>query len=388
MTTPTGTLDLAGVTIVDQHCHATAHTPLIDVNQLRSFCTESRDPRVTLEGVATSVAYLRLVTALAEHLACEATEDAVLAARAERDPIEHAADLYRDEGIAALCLDDGYPPAATAIRPGLIAAAAGLTEVHILRLEPLLERLIIEHSTESGDLDSVQDALSKELATAADGRVRGLKTVAGYRTGLGITPHTAAAVATSWDHARRDASAGSLRLGHKPLLDTLLLHAFAEAGRLGLPVQVHVGYGDTDADLRTANPLELRPVLENPALHETSFVLLHGCWPFVREGGYLAAVYGNVWLDVSYGIPFLSRRELVDTTRAAVGVTPLSRLLYSSDGAMIPELHWMGAREGRHAMATALLETVAAGELTISQAKEAAGLVLGGNARRLYRVDD
>lgn len=67
-------------------------------------------------------------------------------------------------------------------------------------------------------------------------------------------------------------------------------------------------------------------------------VLLHGCWPYFREGAYLASVYGNVYLDLSYAIPFLSMGEMTAMTRAALAVAPFTKLMYSSDGARVPEL--------------------------------------------------
>ncbi len=76
-------------------------------------------------------------------------------------------------------------------------------------------------------------------------------------------------------------------------------------------------------------------------------VLLHECYPYTREGGYLAAVYENAYLDLSYGIPLLGFGEMLTFTRAALGVAPVSKLVYSSDGIGVPELHWMGALDGR-----------------------------------------
>jgi len=52
-------------------------------------------------------------------------------------------------------------------------------------------------------------------------------------------------------------------------------------------------------------------------------VLLHECYPYTREGAYLAAVYENVYLDLSYGIPFLGYGEMATFTRAAFGVARL-----------------------------------------------------------------
>jgi predicted TIM-barrel fold metal-dependent hydrolase len=113
-------------------------------------------------------------------------------------------------------------------------------------------------------------------------------------------------------------------------------------------------------------------------------VLLHGCWPYVREGAYLAAVYGNAHLDLSYGIPFLSRGEMREMTRAALGTAPVSKLLYSSDGSRVPELHWMGARDGRRVLGQVLDELVADGDLTGDQARTAGVDVLRDNASALY----
>ena len=115
-------------------------------------------------------------------------------------------------------------------------------------------------------------------------------------------------------------------------------------------------------------------------------VLLHGCWPFVREGAYLAAVYGNAHLDLSFGIPFLSRQEMRAVTRAALGAAPLSKLMYSSDGARVPELHWMAAHDGRRILGQVLTEVVADGDLTAGRARRAGEQILRDNAEALYGI--
>ncbi|HEX6123040.1 MAG TPA: amidohydrolase family protein, partial [Ktedonobacterales bacterium] len=157
--------------------------------------------------------------------------------------------------------------------------------------------------------------------------------------------------------------------------------------RQAIPVQFHTGYGDTDMDLRLGNPLHLRAVLEDARYRGMPVVLLHACWPFTREGGYLAAVYGQVYLDLSYGIPFLSAGEQLAFTRAALGVAPTAKLLYSSDGVGLPELHWLSAIEGRRLLARALEECVAEGDLTPAEAARAGEGILRENARRLYGLD-
>ena len=252
----------------------------------------------------------------------------------------------------------------------------------MLRLETLMERLIAEH-------DSLEEA--KEALVVALDDVRGqgyaaLKSIAAYRTGLNIRGWSREEAEASFDEFQGAVREGSARLNHKPLLDTLLHAALAEAARQEVPVQFHVGYGDTDTDLLLGDPLHLRAVLEKPEYRGVPVVLLHGCYPYTRKGGYLAAVYENVYLDLSYGIPLLGFAEMLSFTREALGVAPISKLLYSSDGIGMPELHWMGATDGRRVLSQALEELVAHGELSISEAEAAGEEVLRRNAIRLYRL--
>ena len=113
-------------------------------------------------------------------------------------------------------------------------------------------------------------------------------------------------------------------------------------------------------------------------------VLLHECYPYTRAGGYLAAVYEDAYLDLSYGIPLLGYGEMLSFTREALGVAPISKLMNSSDGTAVPELHWMSAIYGRRVLGQALGELVAHGELSFSEAEGAGEAVLRGNATRLY----
>src|SRR5207248_11021353 len=94
------------------------------------------------------------------------------------------------------------------------------------------------------------------------------------------------------------------------------------------PVQFHCGFGDWDLYLSRADPSHLKPLIER--FRETPFVLLH-CYPFVREAGWLAHVYGNVWFDLSLTIPHVFRREAI--LRQALELAPVATLLYASDAA-------------------------------------------------------
>ena len=141
-----------------------------------------------------------------------------------------------------------------------------------------------------------------------------------------------------------------------------------------LPVQVHCGFGDADLHLARANPAHLKPLVER--FRETPFVLLH-CYPYVREAGWLAHVYANVWFDLSLTIPHVS--QPARALREALELAPVSKLLYASDAARTPELYYLAARWWRQALAE-VLPTL----LPEDEAEQSARLILRENARALY----
>jgi predicted TIM-barrel fold metal-dependent hydrolase len=150
--------------------------------------------------------------------------------------------------------------------------------------------------------------------------------------------------ATAVERARADGFAALKTIAaYRGGLDSVSEHVLAaleanEAARDPLPVQVHCGFGDSDLHLWRADPSYLKPLIER--FHETTFVLLH-CYPFVREAGWLAHVYGNVFFDLSLTIPHVSTPAR--TVEDALELAPVSKLLYASDAARTPELYLLAA---------------------------------------------
>lgn len=377
-------IDLSSIPLVDNHCHGLyAAQCCSDPATWRGHFTESRDAAMRAEHAASSLFYRRLLRELAAVFDCPATEEAVLAARGSREDGELIETLLRAANIEALLIDQGYPPRALLLPDAEVGRLADCRTAPMLRLELLMQDLIAAHTT----LDAVEEALRHAVADIRGAGYVALKSIAAYRTGLDIRRWERAAAAEAFAEARSEVAAtGAVRLGYKPLLDTLLHVVFVEAARQEMPVQFHVGYGDADADLRLANPLHLRSVLEATEYRGMLVVLLHACYPYTREGAYLAMLYERAYLDLSYGIPFLGQGEQLDFTRAALDVAPVSKLLSSSDGVGLPELHWMGAVSARRVLGEALGESVARGELSVDEAEEVGRAVLRENAVRLYRL--
>jgi predicted TIM-barrel fold metal-dependent hydrolase len=377
------TIDLTQVPVVDNHCHSVMQDQTFDeIAGWRQAFTESTDPGMPRDHVASTALYRRLIRTLASFLGCEPEEEAVFSARIEKEGRELTGALLRAANVDTLLLDTGFPPPEAVLQVAELGELGGCRAEPMLRLEILMESLLAEKDS----LEDVKEALAAELDDVRSRGYAALKSIAAYRTGLDIREWPREEAEESFHEYRRAAGAGSARLVHKPLLDTLLHVALAQAARQEVPVQFHVGYGDADTDLLLGNPLYLRPVFQRPDYRGMPVVLLHECYPYTRQGGYLAAVYGNVYLDLSYGIPLLGYGELLSFTRQALGVAPSSKLMYSSDGLGVPELHWISAIDGRRAIGEALGELVSQGELDLSDAEATGESILRANATRLYRL--
>ena len=214
----------------------------------------------------------------------------------------------------------------------------------------------------------------------------GLKSIIAYRTGLDIEWTTRDEATRAFglvkDQADRE---GRLRLASKPLCDYLVLAALEVANRQEMPFQFHTGFGDTDLNMLKANPLHMRPLLESDQFRQVPFVLLHAAYPYVRELGYLAAMYPNVYMDISLAIPFITT-AIPHMIHETLALTPITKVLYSSDAFSIPEIFWLANRWGRAALERVLGEIVGAGALTEAQARRAGEQILSGNARRIYQL--
>jgi predicted TIM-barrel fold metal-dependent hydrolase len=379
-------IDLCDIPVIDNHCHAVNALPSADPVLWRERFTESPDPAVGAQHVQHTAFYRRLMRRAGAFYGIAPDREAeLLGHRVELGTAALVGSLFRDARIGGVVVDTGYPAPELAMSPAVLTEASGTEYVALLRLEVEFQKLVVVHD----DFDDLVSAAGELVSDVRSRGFVGFKSIAAYRTGLAIERWDDPSARQAFNDARAEvASSGSVRLGYKPLLDTLLHIAFAAAAEQLLPVQFHVGYGDPDVDIRRSSPLELRALFEEPAYRSMPIVMLHGCWPYFREGAYLAAVYGNAYLDVSYSIPFLSRSEMTSMTRAALGAAPVSKVMYSSDAVGIPEMHWIGAIEGRQAIGTVLGEMIDADELDEGEAREAGRLMLNATAAHLYGLTE
>jgi len=178
---------------------------------------------------------------------------------------------------------------------------------------------------------------------------------------------------------------------YKPLQDFLFRYIAAECGRSGMAVHVHTMAGaGSYFDVAGANPLNLESVLNDPALRQTKFVMLHGGWPFTRE---ICALLTKptAYLDFSAQDLSLTPANLAGILREWLEFVP-EKIMFATDAyPYIPEMGWeesgwIAARTGRRALAIALTGMLRDGEISRGRASELARMVLRENAKALYHL--
>ena len=255
----------------------------------------------------------------------------------------------------------------------------------IVRLESLAEDRL-GRCREPGEwFESVRTGLREAVAAGAVG----VKTIAAYRAGLRLRrpdPEDVAAAFGELLRRRRWERGGArVRLTGEVLCHALVFEGAAECVSLGVPLQIHCGFGDPDLDLALCSPLGLRPLLADPRYGSLRLVLLH-CYPYHREAAWLCSVYPDVHMDLSLAIPLAA----LDGARAVaetLGLCPWSKLLYATDASRLPEVYFVAAALHREALADAFGACVQAGILDAREAAAAGRRVLTGNAARLYCID-
>ena len=280
-------------------------------------------------------------------------------------------------GVADWLVDTGHR-ADDLLTPTELAAAGGGRAHEVVRLESIAESLAA--------VETEPPAYAATFRAVLADRVRGavaVKSVLAYRAGFDVDlsrPSDAEVERRAEAWLRGVGRAGSVRLTD-PRIIAFGIH---EAIELGLPLQLHVGLGDRDMDLRRSDPLLLLAFLRLPEVARVPVLLLH-CYPFERQAGYLAQAFRNVFLDVGLSVSFLGARSTSLVARS-LELAPFGQVLYSSDACGPAELHFLGARLWRNAIARVVGGFVDADEWSAADARRVVRMVARDNALRAYSL--
>jgi predicted TIM-barrel fold metal-dependent hydrolase len=369
---------LDGVGLVDHHCHGVARDPF-ERRGFEAMLTEADAPG-PLHGSLfdTQIGLgIRAVAAPLLDLPRFAAPDDYLARRTELGPAEVARRMLSGTGITDFLVDTGYLPDLLT-SPAELAAYNGATAHEIVRLETTAES-VLTASGPAGFPDAVRAELRRRAATAI-----AFKSIAAYRIGLDLDPerpadHEVTAAVAAW--ARAVDGGAPVRLVDRTVIRFLIWTAVD----IGLPLQFHVGYGDSDVDLDRCDPLLLTPFLRATAARQVPVMLLHN-YPFHRSAGYLAQVFDHVFVDVGLAMHNVGSRADV-LLAELLELAPFGSVLFSSDACALAEIYAVSTSLFRSALGSFLEDGIARGFWPTAEADRIAVMICSGNARRAYGLD-
>lgn len=204
-----------------------------------------------------------------------------------------------------------------------------------------------------------------------------------YRHGLAAPaerPARAAVVAAAGAWLR----GGRGRLADPVLLHHLLWTAVDVCAGLGLPLQLHTGFGDPDLTLHRADPSLLTGFVRAAEPSGVPLVLLH-CYPYHRQAGWLAQAFPTVYTDLGLTASYTGPR-VAAVLGEMLELAPFGKLLFSTDAYGLPELYLVGAAQFRYGLGAVLADWQAGGACSAADARRLARLVAADNARALYSL--
>ncbi|MBJ7336980.1 amidohydrolase family protein [Mycolicibacterium sp.] len=367
---------LRAIELIDHHVHGTFNAPVDRAGFEAAINEGSTDPVPSFMTQFDSPLGLSIRRWCAPLLGLEplAGADEYWARRSEFSPEDLAATMLPAAGVARWIVDTGFK-GDVITTPDELTALSDIPSSEILRLERLTEDLLEVGTTPDDFPEAFRGALR---AAVDDPKVVGTKTIAAYRIGFDVDwsrPSDADVVARVREFVARP----------RPLrVDDELLIAFGvhEAAAHGLPIQVHVGFGDRDMDLHRSDPMLLLPLLRT--MTPVPVLLLH-CYPFQRQAGYLAQAFDHVNFDVGLAINYLGVRS-TGLVAEALETAPFAKQLYSSDAFGPPELHVLGSILWRRAMGLILGEWLRAGDCGLADATRLVDMIGVHNSERVYSI--
>jgi len=360
--------------LVDHHCHGVLYRDA-DEATLESLLNEGSGwPGGSVFDSQAGFAFRRLcppVLGLPPHAELP---DYVIR-RAELGATEVSKRFLTAAGMSALCVDTGFTPEPVT-SPAELGGLAGATAHEIVRLERVAEDVAAAGTGADGFAEAVRAALAARSASAV-----GFKSIAAYRTGLDLNPERPSGAEVTAAAGRWLAD----RTGPPRIADETLQRFLIWCGvDLGLPVQFHVGYGDSDVDLHHCNPLLLTPLLQAIQPAGVPVMLLHN-YPYHREAGYLAQVFPHVYVDAGLATHNLGGRAPA-LLAEALELAPYGKFLYSSDAFGLPELYYLGAVLFRRALSDFLSAGLQEDLYTERAVVRLTRMLCADNAKRAYRL--
>jgi predicted TIM-barrel fold metal-dependent hydrolase len=167
--------------------------------------------------------------------------------------------------------------------------------------------------------------------------------------------------------------------------DFIIRRYLIEAGKLGLPVKLHVGafFYNSFLDLRYQSPSLLNPILHDDDCKQTKMVMLHFAHPYSREAAVMIGQFPNLYLSIDWLMGWPD--TYVGLLSHLLETAPSEKIVWGSDPAASAERIGFCARLVRKHLSTVLLDFKSKYGWTEDECHVAAANVIGNNANRLLQ---
>ncbi|MCP4178500.1 MAG: amidohydrolase family protein [bacterium] len=369
-------MDLNDIPIIDHHAHPILKPEAFtNLNDFLFWFTESNVKEVYSNQISSSIFFKQAMRWISEDLlSCNNDINDIFSSRKDKDYDIYINQIFKKCNITSLMCDFGFPK----LKTYNLNELENLTSIpikNIVRIETLAEQIILNCNTLEEFTDSFKEGLLNNINT----QCIAFKSIIAYRSGIDLNNYDKKTVAAEFQRIKSEGSS-DVRLKSKPFNEYILEIALKIAEKNKLPFQFHTGFGDNDIDLKKANPLNLRPILEK---YKTPIIILHAGWPYFREAAFLTSIYSNAWLDISLTVPHITT-GISSFLLEIMGIAPLEKIIFATDASGIPELYWITCKSIRIELGKVLEKLVSEKYMNNNEAYTAAENILYKNSYNLY----
>ena len=378
-------MDLSEIPIIDSHCHP--FDPVREDDDFRIYFNMSlwRPPT---EVVMDTVINRKLMRELGKFIGAppDADQNGIAEYRNKvykADPKAYIQKMFKAAHVETMLVDTGFPHEEFTGYSVDLKTFADLVPCRvfpIFRMAPTIFKIFKDLPPTFEEAVSIME---KDLDHAIKvDKVVALKSIAAYETGLKIRKWSKKEVSDAYDRFKKEKK----REDEKVIRDFFAVMGLKKAGEYDIPIQFHTGFGSAPVlNLFEANPMLLADILADDEIKETKVVITHSGFPFTRETGYLCSVFPNCYCDVTAISPYAAL-ALKNALLEILEFAPANRIMFGSDGVIVPETYWLGITQGVRALGSALDELVTGDWITAREAIEFAELILNKTAKKLYKV--
>jgi predicted TIM-barrel fold metal-dependent hydrolase len=378
-------MNLRNVPIIDSHCHP--FDPEKGSKDFRSDfnCSLWKPP---MEIVENTIFNYKMIRELGKYLNLPngSSQNMIVNERNKQyknDPKKYIHGLFKSVNLDTLLVDTGFPHeefTGYSVDLNIFRELVPCKVYPIYRLATTIFRIFknlpptFEEAIEIVKKD-MNDAIEKDKVVA-------FKSIIAYETGLEIKQWSDSEAKESYKRFVKEKQ----RADEKVLRDYITVLGLKKCHDNSIPMQFHTGIGSAPVlDLREANPILMQDILAVDEIKETDVVITHSGHPFNQETGYLTSIYPNLYCDVTAICPYFGT-ALKQAFLKLFEMAPVNRIMYGTDGGVVPETYWFGALQGIKDLEAALEELIKSDWITKEEAVHIANLIINKNAKLLYKI--